>query len=354
MRILVTGAAGFIGYHLCKRLVGEKMEVVGLDNLNTYYDVNLKYARLKQLGIRKDEINSQGTLTNSQLFNHFSFIQCDLCDHSKIMYLFKEQQFDVVINLAAQAGVRYSLDNPKAYTSSNIEGFLNILEGCRHNSINHLIFASSSSVYGLNDDMPFQIKHRTDNPASLYAATKKANELMAHTYAHLYDIPCTGLRFFTVYGPWGRPDMAYFKFANLIMNGKPIDVYNEGNMGRDFTFVDDIVESLFRLIPKPLKSDDSIPYQIFNIGNGAPVKLLDFISILEKLLGKKSEKNMLPMQPGDVEQTWANVDQLNSYISYKPQVDLKQGLSNFVNWYKNYYGLNDTASKSVTPLVYAD
>ena len=340
MKVLVTGAAGFIGYHLCRRLIDEGMEVIGLDNLNDYYHVNLKYARLGLLGINKDGINSFQTLTNSETFDQFSFIQYDLCDELRIMQLFKEQQFDVVINLAAQAGVRYSLNNPRAYTASNIDGFLNILEGCRQNPVQHLIFASSSSVYGLNTEMPFEIQHRTDQPASLYAATKKANELMAHTYAHLYDIPCTGLRFFTVYGPLGRPDMAYFKFTNLILEGKSIDVYNEGNMGRDFTFVNDIVESLVRLIPKPIMPGKAIPYQLFNIGNGAPVSLLDFIHILEKLIGKTSQKNMLPMQPGDVEQTWADVDHLFNYINYRPQVNLEQGLAKFVHWYKNYYGFN--------------
>lgn len=347
MKVLVTGAAGFIGYHLCKRLINEGMEVVGLDNLNNYYNVNLKYARLELLGIKKDGINSLQAITHSNTFRQFSFIKCDLCDESRVMRLFNRQKFDVVINLAAQAGVRYSLDNPRAYTSSNIEGFLNVLEGCRYNTVRHLIFASSSSVYGLNSKMPFEIEHRTDQPASLYAATKKANELMAHTYAHLYNIPCTGLRFFTVYGPLGRPDMAYFKFANLIMDGKPIDVYNEGNMGRDFTFVDDIVESLVRLIPKPLKPGKAIPYQLFNIGNGAPVSLMDFINILETLLGKTSPKNMLPMQPGDVEQTWADVENLFDYIDYKPRINLEQGLADFVRWYKNYYGFNGTVSETI-------
>lgn len=347
MKVLVTGAAGFIGYHLCKRLIDEQLEVVGLDNLNDYYSVNLKYARLEQLGIRKNGINSLETLTASQKFDQFSFIKCDLRDETGIMRLFEEQQFDLVINLAAQAGVRYSLENPRAYTSSNIEGFLNILEGCRQNPVRHLIFASSSSVYGLNSEMPFDVEHRADQPASLYAATKKANELMAHTYAHLYDIPCTGLRFFTVYGPMGRPDMAYFKFANLIMQGKSIDVYNEGNMGRDFTYIDDIVESLVRLIFKPIESGEAIPYQLFNLGNGAPVSLLEFINILEKLLGKTAQKNMLPMQPGDVEKTWANIDRLYNYINYKPQVDLKQGLAHFVQWYNNYYGFNGAVSKPI-------
>lgn len=341
MKVLVTGSAGFIGYHLCKRLIAEGMEVTGLDNLNDYYSVNLKFARLNLLGINVEGINSLQALTKSHLNDRFSFIRCDLCDESRVMRLFQEQQFDIVINLAAQAGVRYSLDNPRAYTSSNIEGFLNILEGCRQNPVKHLIFASSSSVYGLNSEMPFQIKHRTDHPASLYAATKKANELMAHAYAHLYDIPCTGLRFFTVYGPFGRPDMAYFKFANLIMDGKSIEVYNDGNMGRDFTYIDDIVESLIRLLPMPLKSANRIPYQLFNIGNGSPVSLLDFIHILEKQLGKRSPKKMLPMQPGDVEQTWANVDDLYNYINYRPQIKIEQGLAHFVKWYKNYYGFRN-------------
>lgn len=351
MKVLVTGAAGFIGYHLCKRLLEEGIEVIGLDNLNDYYSVNLKYARLELLGVKKGALNSLQALTSSETHSKFSFLKCDLCEERRIMRLFEEQQFDIVINLAAQAGVRYSIDNPHSYTSSNIEGFLNILEGCRQNPVKHLIFASSSSVYGLNNEMPFEVEHRTDQPASLYAATKKANELMAHAYAHLYNIPCTGLRFFTVYGPLGRPDMAYFKFANLIMEEKPIDVYNEGNMGRDFTFIDDIVESLFRLIPKPMKSGGSISYQLFNIGNGTPVSLLDFVHILEKLLGKSSPKNMLPMQLGDVEKTWANVDQLYQYINYRPQVNIEQGLAHFVHWYKNYYGFSGAVPKTVLQVV---
>ncbi|MCH8495021.1 MAG: NAD-dependent epimerase/dehydratase family protein [Balneolales bacterium] len=340
MKVLVTGAAGFVGYHLCRRLIREGMVVVGLDNLNDYYSVNLKYTRLDHLGIKIENLETLGALTQSQVFNNFSFIKCDLCDESRIMHLFEEQKFDVVINLAAQAGVRYSLENPHAYTASNIEGFLNILEGCRQNPVSHLIFASSSSVYGMNSEMPFDTDHRTDQPVSLYAATKKANELIAHTYAHLYGIPCTGLRFFTVYGALGRPDMAYFKFANLIMQGESIDVYNDGKMGRDFTYIDDIVESLVRLIPKPAIRTKTIPYQIFNIGNGNPVSLMDFITILERLLGKKSHKNMLPMQAGDVEKTWANVDQLYEYIDYRPKVNLEEGLSHFVQWYVEYYGLN--------------
>lgn len=359
MKVLITGAAGFIGYHLSKKLVEKNIDVVGLDNLNNYYSVNLKFARLNLLGIEINGINSLDILKQSKTHSNFSFIKCDLSDKAGMKKLFDEQQFDVVINLAAQAGVRYSLENPHAYTSSNIEGFLNILEGCRHHQIKHLIFASSSSVYGMSRKMPFKVYDRTDHPVSLYAATKKSNELMAYTYAHLYDVPCTGLRFFTVYGPLGRPDMAYFKFANLIRKGKPIDVYNHGNMARDFTYIDDIVESISRLIPKvpnkpkelpgngvfrrkpndKHKSTDSPNYQIFNIGNGSPVNLLDFIEILEEQLGMKTEHNMMPMQPGDVEKTWADVSELHDHIQYKPTVNIREGITRFVEWYHSYYGV---------------
>lgn len=361
MKVLVTGAAGFIGYHLSKRLILEGADVVGLDNLNDYYTTNLKFARLEDLGINREGLSSLSTMTQSNQYPNFHFIKSDLCDHQNLDSLFEAQNFDVVIHLAAQAGVRYSLKNPHAYTSSNIEGFLNILEGCRNYTIQHLIFASSSSVYGANHKIPFEVSDRTDHPVSLYAATKKANELMAHTYAHLYGIPCTGLRFFTVYGPLGRPDMAYFKFANLICAGEPIDVYNNGRMARDFTYIDDIVESIIRLIPKPpietrdnsssnflgingawhkeSHSHSSPPFRVFNIGNGAPVKLLDFIEVLEKNLGSISVKHMLPMQPGDVERTWANVDDLYNYIHYRPKIDIEEGLKFFVDWYKDYYGI---------------
>lgn len=356
LKILITGAAGFIGYHLSKRLINENVDIIGLDNLNEYYNVNLKYARLEQLGIKKNGFGSlNGGLKKSTTSDNFSFLQCDLCDKNRIAALFEEQDFDVVIHLAAQAGIRYSIVHPHSYISSNLEGFLNILEGCRHFPIKHLIYSSSSSVYGLNKKMPFEISDRTDSPASLYAATKKANELMAHTYSHLYKVPSTGLRFFTVYGPLGRPDMAYFKFANLISSGRPIDVYNNGEMARDFTYIDDITESMFRLIPMPPDPDDlngseaistdsempsNIPYQLFNIGNGAPVNLLKFIEILEGHLGKKADKNMLPMQPGDVKKTWADVSGLYSYINYKPNVGIDEGLKYFSDWYKLYYGVH--------------
>lgn len=354
MKVLVTGAAGFIGYHLSKRLIEKGVDVIGLDNLNNYYSVDLKYARLELLGIEKRGMNILDLLNRSKIFSNFSFIKCDLGDRTLIEKLFDEHDFDVVINLAAQAGVRYSLENPHTYISSYVMGFLNILEGCRKQQIKHLIFASSSSVYGTNQKIPFEASDRTDAPISLYAATKKSNELMAYTYAHLYKIPCTGLRFFTVYGPLGRPDMAYFKFANLIYEGKPIDVYNHGNMARDFTYIDDVVESIIRLISKTPResiqngdaqsSDDekydlsvSANYRLFNLGNGAPVNLLDFINILEEQLGKSAKYNMMKIQPGDVVRTWADSSELYKYIDYKPRVNIREGITKFVEWYKSYY-----------------
>ncbi|REL24746.1 NAD-dependent epimerase [Rhodohalobacter sp. SW132] len=343
-KVLVTGAAGFIGYHLCRRLISEGYDVYGLDNLNDYYSTDLKWGRLEQLGTGSEffeEINN-GKLVKSENHENCSFVKADLSSRESVEDLFRAQSFDVVINLAAQAGVRYSLENPHAYTSSNVEGFLNILEGCRHTSVKHLIYASSSSVYGANAEIPFHTADRADSPVSLYAATKKANEMMAYTYSHLYGIATTGLRFFTVYGPWGRPDMAYFKFANLMRNGKQIDVYNNGNMSRDFTYIDDIVESIKRLIPRPPKNSDNgdeAPANLFNIGNGSPVNLLEFIEILEKELGMKAEKNMMPMQPGDVEKTWADVDDLFEYIDYRPEVGIEEGIQSFVKWYKEYYGI---------------
>jgi len=337
--ILVTGAAGFIGYHLTKRLLDDGYDVTGLDNLNDYYSTDLKRDRLIDLGIDGDILSKKEDFSTSN-GGAFRFIKADLASKLSIETLFADNTFDVVINLAAQAGVRYSLENPHAYTSSNIEGFLNILEGCRQSNVDHLIYASSSSVYGANASIPFNTSDRVDHPVSLYAATKKANELMAHTYAHLYDIPSTGLRFFTVYGPWGRPDMAYYKFAELMRAGKPIDVYNNGKMSRDFTYIDDIVESIVRLIPKPpITKEDEVPTQLFNIGNGSPVNLLEFIEILEDKLGMTAEKNMMPMQPGDVERTWADVDDLNSYIDYRPKVSIEEGITNFVEWYREYYDL---------------
>lgn len=358
MKVLITGAAGFIGYHLSRRLIKEGLEVIGLDNLNDYYSVELKHKRLELLGIDTCGMHSHETLKKSKIFNNTSFIKCDLSDREAVGKLFDNHQFDVVINLAAQAGVRYSLENPYSYISSNIMGFMNILEGCRNHPIKHLIFASSSSVYGTNQKIPFVASDITDHPVSLYAATKKSNELMAHTYAHLYNIPCTGLRFFTVYGPLGRPDMAYFKFANLIREGKPIDVYNHGNMSRDFTYVDDVVESILRLIPKAPRgitqdgkghnstgdeqsSTASGNYRLFNIGNGAPVNLLDFIEILEEQLGKSTKHNLMKMQPGDVEKTWADSSELHKFIDYKPRINIREGITKFVEWYKSYYDISN-------------
>ncbi|MGS4820543.1 NAD-dependent epimerase [Raoultella terrigena] len=332
MKFLVTGAAGFIGFHTCKRLLEAGHQVVGIDNMNDYYDVNLKQARLDLL---------QSSL--------FSFHKVDLADRQGIAELFAEEKFNRVIHLAAQAGVRYSLENPHAYADSNLIGYLNILEGCRHNKVEHLLYASSSSVYGLNRKMPFSTDDSVDHPVSLYAATKKANELMAHTYSHLYGIPTTGLRFFTVYGPWGRPDMALFKFTKAMLEGKSIDVYNYGKMKRDFTYVDDIVEAIARVqdvIPQSnpewtvengSPADSSAPYRVYNIGNSSPVELMDYITALEEALGMVAEKNMMPIQPGDVLETSADTKPLYDLVGFKPQTTVKEGVQNFVDWYKAYY-----------------
>ncbi|WP_241723217.1 NAD-dependent epimerase [Raoultella sp. HC6] len=332
MKFLVTGAAGFIGFHTCKRLLEAGHQVVGIDNMNDYYDVNLKQARLDLL---------QSSL--------FSFHKVDLADRQGIAELFAEEKFNRVIHLAAQAGVRYSLENPHAYADSNLIGYLNILEGCRHHKVEHLLYASSSSVYGLNRKMPFSTDDSVDHPVSLYAATKKANELMAHTYSHLYGIPTTGLRFFTVYGPWGRPDMALFKFTKAMLEGKSIDVYNYGKMKRDFTYVDDIVEAIVRVqdvIPQPnaewtvengSPADSSAPYRVYNIGNSSPVELMDYITALEEALGMVAEKNMMPIQPGDVLETSADTKPLYDLVGFKPQTTVKEGVQNFVDWYKAYY-----------------
>jgi UDP-glucuronate 4-epimerase len=332
-KILITGAAGFIGYHLSKRLLERGDEVVGLDNLNDYYDVNLKLSRLQQLKFEK----------------RFKPVRIDLVDRDEMAKLFSEEKFDVAVNLAGQAGVRYSLVNPHSYTDSNITGFLNVLEGCRHNKVSHLVFASSSSVYGANTKMPFSVHHNVDHPVSLYAATKKANELMAHTYAGLYKVPCTGLRFFTVYGPWGRPDMALFLFTKAILEGRPIDVFNHGKMRRDFTYIDDIVSGVVRVIDKvpapdpqwdgnrPDSATSFAPYRLYNIGNNNPVDLMKFIEILEDCLGKKAEKNLLPIQPGDVPATYADVDDLVKDVGFKPATGLEVGIRDFVDWYKGYY-----------------
>jgi len=332
-KLLVTGAAGFIGYHVAKRLLERGDEVVGLDNLNDYYDVSLKQARLAQLTGHPN----------------FRFVRMELADRPGIADLFAAEGFAKVIHLAAQAGVRYSLENPHAYVDSNLVGFVNILEGCRHSGVKHLVFASSSSVYGANTRMPFSIHHNVDHPVSLYAATKKANELMAHTYSHLYRLPTTGLRFFTVYGPWGRPDMALFLFTRAILAGRPIDVYNFGKMRRDFTFIDDIVEGVIRVTdrvatPNPEWSSDNpdpgtsaAPYRNYNIGNNQPVELLHLIETLEKALGRKAEKNLLPLQPGDVPATFADLDDLVRDVGFKPATSIEEGVRRFVEWYRGYY-----------------
>lgn len=333
-KILVTGAAGFIGSHLARHFLDSQETVVGLDNMNSYYDVNLKKKRLALLEDRAD----------------FTFIKMDIADKEKMAALFQREQPELVVHLAAQAGVRYSLINPHAYMDSNLVGFLNILEGCRHNRVRHLVFASSSSVYGANTTMPFSVHHNVDHPVSLYAATKKANELMAHSYASLYKLPCTGLRFFTVYGPWGRPDMALFLFTKAILENKPIDVFNEGKMQRDFTYIDDIIEGVVRVtdkIPQPdprWRSDHPdpassfAPYKLYNIGNNNPVELLDFIGNLEKCLGRKAEKHLVPLQPGDVPATYADVDDLMADVGFKPRTPIEEGIKKFVEWYREYYG----------------
>ena len=336
-KILITGTAGFIGFHLAHRFLKENWDVSGIDNVNDYYDVNLKYGRLEMLG----------------QFPAFQFHKLDLRDEAGVMDLFEQKgPFDYVVHLAAQAGVRYSIQNPRAYTQSNIDGFLNMLEACRHHPVNHLVYASSSSVYGGNKKLPFSTSDSVDHPLSLYAATKKANELMAHTYSSLYNIPTTGLRFFTVYGPWGRPDMALFLFTRAILEGKPIDVFNYGNMKRDFTYVDDIVEGIFRLVthvPEPRKNDENLdmtdpsisfaPYRVFNIGNNNPVDLTYFIEVLEENLGMKAEKNYLPLQDGDVPATYADIDPLMEAVGFKPSTPIEKGIKAFVDWYRGYYDI---------------
>lgn len=331
--VLVTGAAGFIGFHLSQYLLSQNEKVFGIDDLNNYYDVNLKLARLDQL----------------QKQPNFQFQKVNLADTEEIAKLFNQTKFDVVVNLAAQAGVRYSLENPHAYINSNLIGFTNILEGCRHSQIKHLVFASSSSVYGANTKMPFSVHDNVDHPISLYAATKKANELLAHTYSHLYKLPTTGLRFFTVYGPWGRPDMALFMFTKAILAGQPINVFNHGKMQRDFTYIDDIVEGVAKVMdklpqPNPTWSGDkpdpgtsNAPYRMYNIGNNQPVELMYFIKVLEDCLGKEAKKNMLPMQLGDVPATYADIDDLYADVGFKPNTQIEIGIERFVAWYKDYY-----------------
>ncbi|MBI5193296.1 MAG: NAD-dependent epimerase [Nitrospirae bacterium] len=349
-RILITGTAGFIGFHLSKKLLDSGDEVTGLDSINDYYDVKLKFDRLKECGIDSSKIKYNNTIHSSK-YPNYQFTKLRLEDRENVLRLFESGHFDVVINLAAQAGVRYSLINPYAYVDSNITGFLNILEGCRHNSVKHLVFASSSSVYGANTKMPFSVHHNVDHPVSLYAATKKSNELMAHTYASLYKIPCTGMRFFTVYGPYGRPDMALFIFTKAILEGTAIDVYNYGKMQRDFTYIDDIIEGVVRVIdnvPKPDlnwngdnpdTSSSYAPYKIYNIGNNNPVELMRFIEVLEDCLGKKADKKLLPIQAGDVPATYADVDDLIRDVGFKPSTSIVEGIKKFVEWYEEYYQL---------------
>lgn len=333
MKVLVTGSAGFIGYHLTRALLNKDFSVIGVDNLNSYYDTNLKNERLKELSNFSKKRNLQ---------NNYKFFEKDICDYESLKEIFFKEKFDVVINLAAQAGVRYSIDNPKVYVNSNLVGFSNILECCRIFKIQHFLFASSSSVYGMNKMQPFSTSDITDYPISLYAATKKSNELLAHSYSHLYLIPSTGLRFFTVYGPYGRPDMAYFKFTEAINQGKTIDLYNNGSMERDFTYVDDVVESLLRLIKLAPKAQDNLitnskaPYKIYNIGNNTPVKLEAFVEAIEKSLNKKAKKNYLPMQAGDVPKTFANVDDLIDVCNFQPNTSIEDGISKFVDWYIMY------------------
>lgn len=334
-RILVTGAAGFIGYHLAARLSDEGLRVTGIDNLNAYYDVELKKARLLELEKRPG----------------FSFHKIDLGDLEALRNLFETERFDVAVNMAAQAGVRYSLENPHAYVDANLAGFVNLLECCRHNNVSHLVFASSSSVYGANTKMPFSVHDNVDHPVSLYAASKKSNELLAHTYSHLYGLPCTGLRFFTVYGPWGRPDMALFLFTRAILNNEPIKVFNHGEMERDFTYIDDIIEGVVRVMgklpePDPRWSGDNpdpgtsyAPYRIYNIGNNRPEQLMRFIGVLEEVLGKEAQKQFFDLQPGDVPATCADIDDLYNAVGFKPVTPIETGIRRFVEWYRDYYGV---------------
>ncbi len=350
MKILITGSAGFIGYHIALKLLERGDEVVGLDNINDYYDVNLKYGRLQELGIDKENTKYNVLTTSSKYKNH-KFIKLDLSDRDNIQKLFENEKFDAVCNLAAQAGVRYSLKNPHAYIQSNVVGFMNILEGCRNSGVKNLSYASSSSVYGLNKSQPFKTSDHTDHPVSLYAATKKSNEMMAHTYSHLYNIRTTGLRFFTVYGPWGRPDMAPILFTDAMLNNRAIKVFNHGDMSRDFTYIDDIVDGVIKVIDNPSSSDEnwdglypdpsssSASYKIYNIGNNSPIKLMDFISCIEKSLGIEAKKDFMDMQAGDVESTYADVQGLIDDLDYKPNTSIDEGVEKFIKWYREFYNI---------------
>ena len=349
MKVLVTGTAGFIGSFVAGRLAERGDEVIGLDSINDYYDINIKYGRLERDGIDRRQAAEMVRPVQSTKYPTYSFIRMDLEDSEGIERLFSKEGFDKVCHLAAQAGVRYSITNPRAYIDANIIGFHNILEACRNHKIGHLTYASSSSVYGLNENYPFSTHDNVDHPVSLYAATKKSNELMAHTYSHLFDLPTTGLRFFTVYGPWGRPDMALFIFTKAILEDRPIDVFNHGNMKRDFTYIDDIVTGVIKVLDSPPKgnpgwngkdpdpSQSGAPYRIYNIGNNSPVSLMDFIEAIEKSLGKTAKKNFLPMQPGDVPATWADVEDLIRDMDYSPEVEIGEGVDRFVAWYLDYF-----------------
>jgi len=344
LKILITGTAGFIGFHLVNKLASENCNIVGIDNINDYYDVNLKYARLNETGINKDIIE-YGKDIYSEKYDNYRFIKLDLTDDKNIFELFKNERFDYVVNLAAQAGVRYSLKNPRSYIDSNIYGFFNILEACRHYPVKHLLYASSSSVYGANKKIPFSEDDTVEKPISLYAATKRSNELMAYSYTHLYKIPATGLRFFTVYGPWGRPDMAYYKFTKAILENKPIDVYNKGRMSRDLTYIDDNIEALrLLLFNSQKKQSDSLPL-ILNLGNNSPTNLKDFINIIETKLEKKAICNYTEMQPGDMNETWADVSDLIAITGYVPKTKIEEGISKFVDWYLKYYNIIEVSKQ---------
>ena len=350
-KILITGTSGFIGYHLTEILISSNFEIYGIDSINDYYDIELKYSRLKNLGFDKKQIKSKNPIISDK-YKNLIFQKTDLSDYKNISKIFDQNKFDYVINLAAQAGVRYSIKNPYPYLKSNMEGFLNILEGCRKVKVKHLIYASTSSVYGLNTNVPFEEDHVTDHPISFYSATKKSNEIMAHSYSHLYNIPSTGLRFFTVYGPWGRPDMALFLFTDAMIKNKPINVFNNGNMVRDFTYVLDIVNSIKKLINKPPKSNNSwdsknplsstssCPYQILNIGNADPINLMEYVSAIEENLNMKAKINFMPMQDGDVPFTFSNSRKLYDKISFKPSTSVKIGVKKFIDWYKIYYSIS--------------